>query len=83
MLLKLDYMGYLLLDRSMKYIPLTRGHFAKIDDDDFKWVSQIRKDNKIKHIGTYDTMEEAARAYDSEAIRLHGEFAYINFGIAP
>jgi hypothetical protein len=30
-------------------------------------------------IGYFDTAEEAARARDREAIRLHGEFAHLNF----
>jgi hypothetical protein len=34
---------------------------------------------KKRHIGLFDCPEEAARAYDREARRLHGEFAVLNF----
>jgi len=40
-----------------------------------KWVAQIGR----HHIGYFATAEEAAKAYDTEAIKLYGEFAYLNF----
>ena len=39
---------------------------------------QIAPGNR-KHIGLYDTPEEAARAYDAMAREHHGEFAVLNF----
>lgn len=30
-------------------------------------------------VGTYDEKEDAARAYDKEALRLHGDDAILNF----
>lgn len=39
------------------------------------WIAQINH----KHIGRFATAEEAARAYDAEAVKLFGEFAYLNF----
>ena len=43
-----------------------------------KWRAQIKKDNKI-HIGMFDIIEEAARAYDAKAKELFGGYAQLNF----
>jgi hypothetical protein len=39
----------------------------------------IKLDGVHRHIGTYATAEEAARAYDQKARELFGEFARLNF----
>lgn len=44
-----------------------------------KWVAMIYVDGKRRYLGHYDAPEEAAVAYDEAAIRLHGEFATLNF----
>ena len=43
-----------------------------------KWQAEITKDYKLKHLGTFDTPEEAAKAYNTAAEQIHGEFAYLN-----
>ena len=43
------------------------------------WQAYINYDKKRHHLGMFATAEEAARAYDSEALELHGEFARLNF----
>lgn len=43
-----------------------------------KWIAAIRVDYNKIHIGCYKTKEEAAMAYNAEAIRRFGEFANLN-----
>lgn len=43
-----------------------------------KWAASIRLDGKQKHIGLFDTPEEASAAYIDKARELYGEFARIN-----
>lgn len=43
-----------------------------------KWKSQVAKDYKIHYIGTFETEEKAAEAYNKKALNLFGVFAHIN-----
>ena len=51
-------------------------HFPK---DKKRWMAYITYEWKRRHIGYYDTAEEAARAYDVQATKLFGDFARLNF----
>ena len=42
------------------------------------WQAQIKINGKLKYLGYFKTEEEAAKRYNEEAIKVHGEFAYLN-----
>mgnify|MGYP001562255759 FL=1 len=44
------------------------------------FAAEISKHKKREHLGFYKVIEDAARAYDVAAIRIHGEHAVTNFG---
>ncbi len=46
-----------------------------------KWQAAIQYCRKCLYIGLFDTKEEAAKAYNSKAKELHGEYARINVGV--
>ena len=47
-------------------------------EDISKWKASIGKDQKRIFIGHYNTKEEAAFAYNKSALKLFGDFAYLN-----
>jgi len=43
-----------------------------------RWVAQITKNYRAKHLGTFSSAEEAAIAYNKSAKILHGKYAVLN-----
>ena len=58
------------------------GYKGVYHTDDSKvnlYKAKIQKDKKVYCLGRYNSPEEAARAYDTKAKELFGEFANLNF----
>lgn len=53
-------------------------YFCKLNK---RWKSQITKEGKTYSCGYHDTKEEAARAYDTKARELFGDYCKTNFTI--
>lgn len=56
-----------------------KGVSARLDG---RWMAQICASGNSQYIGIFRDEDEAARAYDTRARELHGEFAAVNFPLA-
>lgn len=50
-------------------------YFHKVNK---KWIAQIRLNNKGRHLGSFENINDALLAYNKAAIEHFGEFAKIN-----
>lgn len=44
-----------------------------------KWHAQISFNSKVRHLGYFDILQDAAMAYDEAAIKFYGDNAFLNF----
>ena len=51
----------------------------KLKNGRSRWVVQLNANSKCRYVGTFDDAISAAKAYDSMARLLYGEFACTNF----
>jgi HNH endonuclease/AP2 domain len=49
---------------------------VELDKRSGKWCARITSNGKSQRLGSYDKLEDAARAYNRAAKRLFGEFAF-------
>jgi AP2 domain/HNH endonuclease len=58
---------------------LSKSGFRGVYKNHDRWMAQIMYSYEKIHLGTYDTKEAAAKAYDCKAKELFGDFAILNF----
>lgn len=63
----------------MNYISKTnKSGFRGVVKHYRKWNAQITFKRKNIYLGSFSTKEEAAEAYNNEAVKLYGDFAVLN-----
>ena len=75
---KIPYKGVSIRSQKQKYFHKSSGEFRYANTKD-SIVARIKINGKSIQIGSgYETIEEAALAYNEAAIKYHGEFAVLN-----
>lgn len=55
-----------------------KGIYKRVRKKGDTWVAKITAEGMVSYLGTYDTKEEAAKAYNDGAIEAFGQFACLN-----
>ncbi|UOF79269.1 endonuclease [Caudoviricetes sp.] len=53
--------------------------FRGVSKSNSKWAASIWMNGKQRVIGRYANKEDAAKAYDAMALKIHGNYARVNF----
>lgn len=64
-------------------IPLTKGKFVIVDEEDYKDLIQYKWHVVIQkvYLGCFDKKEDAARIVDEKGIELFGDFTVLNLEV--
>lgn len=54
------------------------GNYKGVSKQGNKWRAQIKVNKKATYLGLFKTEEEAALRYNEEAVKVHGDFAFLN-----
>lgn len=66
-------------NRNRKLNKSSSVHYKGVYVNKNKFMAYITFNYKMHYLGVFNTAKEAAKAYDREAVKLHGDYARLNF----